>query len=206
MINWKLSLAAIAVVLSGQTQAALHDRGNGMIYDDVLNITWLQDANYAQTSGYDADGRMTWQESLDWAEQLDYQGFTKWRLATAGTDPFTHFDSSDEHWHLYNNNLNNLYINSGCYPDCFTNVSFIDATTGLTTNFLNIQTGWYWYKETYLTPVGQIEYETAWSFSYSEGGVKDPSFRTSSHYAWAVVDGDVGADTDYDGVLDLKDN
>jgi len=29
-----------------------------MIYDDVLNITWLQDADYAQTSGYDPDGLM----------------------------------------------------------------------------------------------------------------------------------------------------
>jgi hypothetical protein len=26
------------------TQAALYDRGNGLIYDDVLNVTWLEDA------------------------------------------------------------------------------------------------------------------------------------------------------------------
>lgn len=45
--------------LAGGAQAALWDRGNGMIYDDVLNVTWLQDANYAKTSGYHATGRMT---------------------------------------------------------------------------------------------------------------------------------------------------
>jgi len=33
--------------------AILTDRGGGLIYDDDLNITWLQDANYADTSGYD---------------------------------------------------------------------------------------------------------------------------------------------------------
>ena len=26
-------------------------------YDTEANLTWLADANYAQTSGYDADGR-----------------------------------------------------------------------------------------------------------------------------------------------------
>ncbi len=29
----------------------LIDRGNGMIYDTHEDLTWLQDANYAQTSG-----------------------------------------------------------------------------------------------------------------------------------------------------------
>jgi hypothetical protein len=37
----------------------LIDRGGGLIYDTDLNVTWLADANYAQTSGYDADGFMT---------------------------------------------------------------------------------------------------------------------------------------------------
>jgi len=40
-------------------EATLFDQGGGLIYDTDLNITWLQDANYAMTSGYDADGRMT---------------------------------------------------------------------------------------------------------------------------------------------------
>jgi len=56
-----LALALLAgIALSGAAQATLIDRGGGLIYDDVLNITWLQDANYAMTSGYDADGRMNW--------------------------------------------------------------------------------------------------------------------------------------------------
>ena len=29
----------------GVANATLWDRGAGLIYDDVLNVTWLQDAN-----------------------------------------------------------------------------------------------------------------------------------------------------------------
>ena len=37
-------------VLTSPIHAALWDRGGGLIYDDVFDITWLQDANYAKTS------------------------------------------------------------------------------------------------------------------------------------------------------------
>lgn len=73
---------SISIVFGFSTlcNATLIDRGGGMIYDDVLNITWLQDANYAQTSGYDADGRMTWDQANAWVESLTYRGYTDWRL------------------------------------------------------------------------------------------------------------------------------
>ena len=32
---------------SGAAQATLIDRGGGLIYDSVLNVTWLQNANLA---------------------------------------------------------------------------------------------------------------------------------------------------------------
>ena len=63
----RLAGSVLAIGLSGAAQAALQGRDlNGSAasfeayYDTVLDITWLADANYAQTSGYDADGRMTW--------------------------------------------------------------------------------------------------------------------------------------------------
>jgi hypothetical protein len=47
MQNKASTLALLAgMVFTGSAQATLLDRGNGLIYDDVLNITWLQDANY----------------------------------------------------------------------------------------------------------------------------------------------------------------
>jgi len=52
--------AILTTVMINQSHAELIDRGGGLIYDTVLDITWMQDASYAQTSGYDADGKVTW--------------------------------------------------------------------------------------------------------------------------------------------------
>ena len=57
MFKHTLALVGLSLITLS-ANAALYDRGNGLIYDDVLDITWLQDANHAKTSGYDRDGRM----------------------------------------------------------------------------------------------------------------------------------------------------
>ena len=46
----------------------------------MADLTWLQDANYAKTSGYDADGKMTWVQANAWAGSLNIDGVTGWRL------------------------------------------------------------------------------------------------------------------------------
>ena len=84
--------------MTGTAQAALYDRGGGLIYDDVLNITWLQDANYAQTSGYDTDGKMTWGAAVAWADGLSYYDsvrditYDDWRLPTVAPIDGSTFD------------------------------------------------------------------------------------------------------------------
>lgn len=81
-----MALALLGALASGAAQAALHDRGGGLVYDDALDVTWLADANYAKTSGYDADGRMTYQGALNWATNLSYYDsvrgvtYNDWRL------------------------------------------------------------------------------------------------------------------------------
>jgi hypothetical protein len=69
------------------SHAALFDRGGGLIYDDVLDITWLQDTNYALTNG-DNDGMMDWYEANTWVAGLSYYDavrdvtYDDWRLPT----------------------------------------------------------------------------------------------------------------------------
>ncbi len=70
------------MLLASPSSAILIDRGGGMIYSTNLDITWLQDANYARTSGYDVDGLMNWEEAMAWADNLSYGGYSDWRLPT----------------------------------------------------------------------------------------------------------------------------
>jgi hypothetical protein len=110
---------------SGVSNASLWDRGGGLIYDDVLDITWLQDANYAQTSGYadslypyDTNGRMRWSHAVAWADQLSYSGYNDWRLPTTvdgpyelgydGTTTAGYNITSSEMGYMYYVNLGNL--------------------------------------------------------------------------------------------------
>ena len=63
----KIAMVALLAGLgfTGTSQASLIDRGNGLLYDNVLNVTWLQDANYAGTSRYhNANGQMEWLGAL----------------------------------------------------------------------------------------------------------------------------------------------
>ena len=89
---------AMILTLSTGAWATLIDRGGGLIYDDVLNITWLQNANLAATntfgvSGINADGTMRWNTAQAWIAAMNaaaYLGFSDWRLPTTpdAGDPF----------------------------------------------------------------------------------------------------------------------
>ena len=93
----RITTAVAFACVASAADASLIDRGNGLIYDDVLNITWLQDAHLASTisfgvSGiadgsalYDPAGSMTWDTSKLWIDAMNaanYKGFSTWRLPT----------------------------------------------------------------------------------------------------------------------------
>jgi hypothetical protein len=61
----------------------LVDRGRGLLYDVERDLTWLQDTNYAKTTGRTADGQMTWDDAKRWVAHLNYRRITGWRLPTA---------------------------------------------------------------------------------------------------------------------------
>lgn len=60
----------VALALSVPVHGALIETGGGLVYDDDLDVTWMQDLNYARTTGVTADGKMTWNEALNWVSSL----------------------------------------------------------------------------------------------------------------------------------------
>jgi hypothetical protein len=183
MIKQALALVGLSV-LTLSANAALYDRGNGLIYDDTLDITWLQDANYAQTSGYDVDGKMTWDNANTWAAGLSYGGYDDWRLASAGDTPTGGYNvTTGELGHMFYNNLGNTASTS-----ILGNVSFTDATLGGgTESFLNVQSYAYWLGEEYAPYTNN-----AWAF-ITVYGDQTNYLKSDSFYSWAVRAGDVSS-------------
>lgn len=208
MLNKMLALVALSI-LTHAAHAALYDRGSGLIYDDVLDITWLQDANYAQTSGYatthatgevfssplniQTDGRMGWDAANIWAENLVYGGFDDWRLASFGTNAAaspeitasSSASSPVEPIVMTGELAHMFYVNLGNTPDSgVANTTFMDAATGQLSNILNVQAGYYWDRDIYSS------FPALHKNFCLICGVQE-AHDQSSNYAWAVRAGDV---------------
>src|SRR5688572_13614169 len=61
-------------------RADLIDLGGGMVYDSEQDLTWLTDMAYVQSSGADADGRVSYLQAVEWVESLAFGGYDDWRL------------------------------------------------------------------------------------------------------------------------------
>ena len=204
-------LAGVGLLVSGAAQATLHDRGGGLIYDDVLNITWLEDANYAKTSGYDANGLMGWSVANAWAAGLGYFDsvrnvtWSDWRLPTVnpvgtafdympsnnGTTDWGYGNTSpnSEMAYMYYVNLGNL---GACKPDNSNPTSCNHQSgSGLASigPFVNMQTySFYWSGTAYALDPAHY----AWYFSL-RSGYQRPIPQSVELFAWAVRPGDVAA-------------
>lgn len=207
--------AALASAYPDPAQAALFDRGFGLIYDDQLNITWLQDANYARTSGYRPDGRMTWFEANEWAAGLVYGGLDDWRLPTVtpGLPPYTFSNNgtsangtgatgsgwgpagdadglwSEQGWMTYHN-LGNLgqFIPNDEDPQARVE----QPGWGLVNvgPFVNLDHGddthIYWTGTADETGLGNY----SWAYDVDKG-LQQPFQNGARFFAWAVRDGDI---------------
>lgn len=203
-------IGVVSLFFATTAHSMLIDRGNGLIYDTVLDITWMQDANYAITSGYDDDGYMTWDDAMAWASGLTYADHSDWRLPTAGPVngvshnwDFSYIGEADRGYnisapgtvnagstanemaYMYYNNLGN----QGYYG-----VDGSGPHYGLSLNtgpFINLAGWWYWTDTEY-----GLDSESALYFDFgmfdggqfAQGKDEDHDF-----YAWAVHDGDIGA-------------
>lgn len=206
--------ALLAAGIGSSAHAALEGRdldGNlatfEAYYDTVLDITWLGDANYAKTSGYDADG-MTWDEATVWAANLSFYDavnnitYDNWRLPAAGPVngisfiPFASFDGStdfsynitsphNEMAHLYYVTLGNPgnYTPTGTYIGCAddSNHTCFDNTGP----FVNFADGGFWSGTEYQPDI------QSWTFVFRYGSTF-AALETTQLSAVAVSPGDVG--------------
>lgn len=184
-------------------------------YDTALNITWLADANFAKTTGYDADGLMTWSAAKAWAAGLSLGGSTRWRLpvvrpvdgvaaddaniSNIGTEdwgynisaPGTLYAGStaSEMAHLFFQTLGNTSV---CDPGTSSDSSCVPPMerTRSPGPFVNYprENSYFWSATSYAP---KNSFEAAWVFFFSDGlQLIYPKER--EFYALAVHPGDVG--------------
>jgi hypothetical protein len=114
-----VACACTLVCVTTSTHSALLSRlGGQAYYDDVLEITWLTDANLAasetfSTAGILANGAMAWNTAQNWITAMNADGgagyldFNEWRLPTTAPIDEVAFDitfsnngSTDRGYHI----------------------------------------------------------------------------------------------------------
>ncbi|MEQ1591176.1 MAG: DUF1566 domain-containing protein [Thiobacillaceae bacterium] len=219
-MNYRTALVTTGLIaaslVSGTAHAVLQGRnmdGNALTfeayYDTDLNITWLGNANYAKTSGYDTDGAMTWAAANTWAANLSFynpltnQTYADWRLPTttdtgalgaqctySGTDCGYNVDTaSSEMAHLYFVTLGNqsYYTTTGAVSGAYAGGANPNSTLDNVGPFTNFQSYVYWSGTEY-APNPSV----AWGFDTGSGYQYYDS-KANSFYALAVSPGDVAA-------------
>lgn len=171
-------------------------------YDPVLDLTWLADANYIQTSGADADGLVQVGNVQVWAQTLVIGGHGGWRLPTVspidGVDwsvnlaqpaydgsreyGYNVTDPGNELAYMFHVNLGNqgAYDLGGVPTSCHPSSCFVH-----TGPFINLV------PQGYLTST--LYNGLAYFVFSSYSGLSN--LGNVSARAWMVHDGDIGAPT-----------
>lgn len=176
--------ASVFSFISISSHATLMSRlGGDATYDDMLDITWLTDA--------DLSGIGTWQEQLDWVAGLNtanHLGFNDWRLASmsvsAGVPTTSVVDcSSTTEEQCKDNELGYMFFYNldGMLGDNLTGDQTVDGVTLTDVQSL------YWSGT-------EFDSNLAWFYSFGSGFQgDDPKYVSTIFYGWAVRAGDVAA-------------
>ena len=171
-------------------------------YDSALNITWLADANYAQTSGRVPNGGMGWADTSAWVAGLNFNGISGWRLPTVtdtGTPGCGSFVSSggdcgynvstatSEMAHMFFVTLGDL---SKVSPSGTLQPGWGLSNTGPFANLAKIANNGY---NQYWTATDMPGVYAPFYFDFQEGLQSTSQDASYGLFAWAVHAGDVGA-------------
>jgi hypothetical protein len=185
-MNKSRILGALSAVLftfiTVSANATLVSRLGGVAaYDDVLDITWVTDADLSRF--------ITWNNQVAWASGLDYLGFDDWRLASmsvaaglpTGTATSVIDCSTATELACRDNELGYMFYQNmgGIFGDNKTGNQTVDGV------LLTDVRPDYW---------SGTEFGSggAWDFSFIRGS-RGGSGKGSGSYGWAVRSGDVSA-------------
>ena len=200
MFKYVLALVGLTVSLSVNAALSIRDldgnwsNGHEGVYDDVLDITWLADANYAKTIGSNvgfSSGLMEWHDAQNFVDNLTIGGFENWRLPEISCGYNNLYGCSSvnnqagELYELIINSLGNIEHVEKINPTTFFSYSFLDAFNGQEYTFIGLPpAGQIWYS----TPLGG-SYGGHWTFT----GLRNHNIVSGWAQVWAVHDGDIGA-------------
>lgn len=198
------TLSLVSLLFTASAQAALYDRGGGLIYDDYLDVTWMQDASYVSNQA------VNWTTAHDMVSGLEYQDtarntvWTDWRMPTI--DPGTYsgwgFDlqSGESNYNAYDTSpsgANELaymyYVNLGFEGngDLLTAPELLplpESPEGSYNPFQNINYLGIW---TDSHVGGDAPESQVWYFHFHFGRTLTDG-GSDTQTIWAVRDGDVG--------------
>ena len=165
-------LIVAGLFMSFSVNAALFDRGAGFIYDDVLNITWTQDANINSFDTW--DNQVAWADGLSLFDSVRNVTWDDWRLPSA--------DFNDDDTIVDCSSAPELACRDNEYGYMFFQNSVTGAAPGL---FTNLQSSVYWSGTEFASnPAG------AWNFFFA-AGTQVAAAKNLTNFAWAVRPGDV---------------
>lgn len=200
------SLFALFSISSIANGALIERLGGQAYYDDVLDITWIADGNYAMNGpGGSYNGTMTWLSVNNWVNNLEFNGITGWRLPTAldtgaaGKD--YSYSGTDTGYNVQTTDGTTVYSEmASLYYDTLGNIAAIDVNgdtpagfdgtynSGPFTDFGNIASYWV------ASATDPTSVANSWVFAVngSSGAQLDP-YNYGSFAAMVVHDGDISA-------------
>ncbi len=184
-----LSTLILTLCLTSTAHATLFSRlGGEALYDDVLDITWLSNANLADTTdfgvtGINVNGLMNWNTANAWIvgmNSANHLGFNDWRL------PDMDINDDDTIINCFGGGVSGCSDNE--YGHLFWETGITAASPGTApNNFTNLQSDIYWSDQEFAPNTAN-----AWFFSFSNSA-QGGSIKISPLLALAVRPGDVSA-------------
>ncbi len=196
-----LAMGVAAVWCAGAAQATLIVSGTvaydgaerNLIYDDDLDITWL---DYSNAPG-------SWSNQVAWADGLSFDiggvTYDNWRLPTTVDGAYTWgFDgTTTAGYNITTSEMGHLFYTELGNKGYYDTAGSSQSGYGLTNHgdFDNLVASWYWSGTEFANGTNY-----AWDFS-TNYGLQDAHLKGNIEYALAVLPGQVGAPVPEPGTL-----